>query len=420
MRLTIFWRVILAQSTLIVLMVVVGYYALTQLHQLAILTTGILHTDSASIEEAKHLLKLCLSQERRAEKYLLLHDNEFYIHFTQGSSDVLRTLDTLDTLVDTPNERSLLTQLREMYTRYAAGLALAHTPHSAWERDKVALSEGIIARINELIRQREQAAAHKTAVVRDQALAAAKTVGWLSLGGVGAAVLFAYFHARGMSRPLKILARELLRIGQGEFQRSLVVRAPKEVGELAQTFNRMAAMLAELDRMKADFIAQVSHELRTPLTGIREGTALLLEQIPGPLTTSQKEVLEVVWDHSTRLARSIATILDIAKMEAGMLEYVRTPSDLVTLMTRSVEVVQLMAQKKQLQVEVSCLSPLPLLSLDEERMQEVLDNLLSNAVKFTPEGGDHSGVCSLAEQRPGSLGGSPRLGYRHRGSRPRT
>ena len=387
MRLTIFWRAILAQSTLIALIVVVGYYALTQLHQLAILTTGILRTDSPSLEEEKRLLKLFLAQIRSAEKYRLLQDRQFYTHFTQGSSNVLRMLDTIATLVDTPHERSHLAQLRELYTRYAAGLAMAHSPKNSWERDKGELSEGIIARINELIHWREQSVAHKTAMVHDQARAAAKTMGWLSLGGIVTAVLCAYLHARGMSRPLKTLARELLRVGQGEFQRSLVIQAPKEVAELAQTFNRMAAMLAELDRMKADFIAHVSHELRTPLTGIREGTALLLEQIPGPLTASQQAVLEVVWNHSTRLSRSIATILDLAKMEAGMLEYIRTPSDLVTLMTRSMEAVQLQTQKKQLQVEVRCLSPVPLLSLDEERMQEVCDNLLSNAVKFTPEGG---------------------------------
>ena len=150
----------------------------------------------------------------------------------------------------------------------------------------------------------------------------------------------------------------------------------------------MATRLEELDRMKADFIAHVSHELRTPLTGIQEGTALLLEQIPGPLTTTQQQILGVVRNHSTRLARHITSILDLSKMEADMLEYVCVPSNPAMLLERGVEAVQFMAQKKRLHIEVLCTSPLPDLCLDEGRMQQVLDNLLSNAVKFTPQDGE--------------------------------
>ena len=147
--------------------------------------------------------------------------------------------------------------------------------------------------------------------------------------------------------------------------------------------------------MKADFIAHISHELRTPLTGIQEGTALLLEQIPGPLTTTQQQILGVVRNHSTRLACLITSILDLSKMEADMLEYVRVQSNLTMLLEQGIEAVQLMAQKKHLHIEVLCTSPLPDLCIDAGRMQQVLDNLLSNAVKFTPEGGTIRIVAGL-------------------------
>jgi two-component system sensor histidine kinase GlrK len=232
-------------------------------------------------------------------------------------------------------------------------------------------------------------------------VSAASTMGWLSLGGIVAAMLFAYVHARRVSRPLKKLAQGLLRVGHGEFYGVLDMQAPKEVGELVQTFNWMAARLADLDKMKANFIAHISHELRTPLTGIQEGTALLLEQIPGPLTPTQQQILGVVRNHSTRLARHITSILDLSKMEADMLEYVCVPSNPTVLLERGVEAVQLMAQKKRLHIEVLCTSPVPDLCIDEGRMQQVLDNLLSNAVKFTPEGGTIRVVASVQgeEQR---------------------
>ncbi len=395
MRLTIFWRVILAQLTLIALILGMSFYALFQLHHLAGISTDLLETDSESIEAEKYLLKVFLSQMRSAEKYLVAPDKGLYSHFVEGSSTFTNTLDKIAALVNSPQERALLDQIRELYTRYSMGLSTAFTAKSSWNQEKNELSEKITTKINALIRFREEESVRKTVAARDQAVSAVSTMGWLSLGGIMAALLFAYVHARRMSRPLKKLAQGLLRVGQGEFYGILDVRAPKEVGELVQTFNWMATRLADLDRMKANFIAHISHELRTPLTGIQEGTALLLEQIPGPLTTTQQQILGVIRNHSTRLARHITSILDLSKMEADMLEYVCVPRNPTVLLERGVEAVQLMAQKKRLHIEVLCTSPVPDLCIDEGRMQQVLDNLLSNAVKFTPEGGTVKVVASV-------------------------
>jgi two-component system, NtrC family, sensor histidine kinase GlrK len=386
-RLTIFWRVILAQISLMALVVAVNFYALSQLNQLTTLSAEIRATDWASIEEEKRLLRIFLAQMRNAEKYVLLRDTAFYNHFSAGNEGFDSTLERLMALIDTPRERELLGEIRDLHLQYAASLTTGLTLKSAWNKEKIEISEGITTRINDLIRFREDAIARKTKAARDHAAVAADVVGWLTLGGISLAVFLAYFHARGVSRPLKKLAQELRLVGTGEFQRCLNVHTPAEVGELARAFNWMASRLAELDEMKEDFIAHVSHELRTPLTAIQEGTTLLWEELPGPLTTSQREVVEVVRNHSERLFRFLASVLDFSKMEAGMMEYVYVPSDLYVLLDRSVQTVQLTARRKRIQVEISCPVALPLLSLDGGRMQQVLDNLLSNAVKFTPSGG---------------------------------
>ena len=387
MRLTIFWRVILAQLSLIALILGVSLYALSQLNLLTSLSTDILATDAACIEEEKRLLKIFLAQMRNAEKYVLLRDKVFHNSFTQGNSDFDSILERIAALIDSQEERDRIQRIREFHTRYVIGLSTALSRKSMWNKEKDGISNGITEEINTLIRLREEAIAGKTAAARDQAASAAGVMGWLTLGGISAAVLLAYFHAGGVSRPLKKLTQELRYVGKGEFHRSVEVRAPREVSELAHAFNWMAERLAALDEMKADFIAHVSHDLRTPLTAIQEGTALLLEEIPGSLTASQREVLEVVRGHSERLFLTIASVLDLSKMEAGMMEYVRVPSDLAFLIDRSIETVRLIAQKKQIQLEAACAASLPLLFLDEGRIQQVLDNLLSNAVKFTPEGG---------------------------------
>jgi two-component system sensor histidine kinase GlrK len=100
---------------------------------------------------------------------------------------------------------------------------------------------------------------------------------------------------------------------------------------------------------------------------MREGMTPLWEELPGPLTTSQREIVEVVRSHSERLYQFLSTVLDLSKMEAGMMEYVRVPGDLSALLESSVQTVQLTARRKGIRLEVLCPTALPMLFLDEAR-----------------------------------------------------
>lgn len=323
------------------------------------------------------------------------------------------------------DEKAQFGRIRGLYQQYAKGLEELHQQDeledlsqqridkvrgkldqfsTMWDNRRAAmrtLRKEIIADIDFLIGLRKDEIAKNTTVAHDHAKRAAWMVGWLAIGSLTAVVLLSYLSARAVSRPLRKLARELHYVGTGQFRRSLRIRAPKEVAELAGVFNWMAARLAELDKMKADFIAHVSHELRTPLTALHEGTALLLEEIPGRLTSAQREILEVVRSHGERLFSSISSMLDLSKMEAGMMEYARVPSELPPLITRSVETVQLIAQNRSIELTVAPMEQLPLLSLDEQRIQQVLDNLLINAVKFTPSGGQIQVSARLKKDQAG-------------------
>src|SRR5262245_28064861 len=105
MRLTIFWRVILAQITLIILLLAVSLYTPWQLHRFASLSTAILTTDVSSIAAEKRLLEIFFMQMRSAEKYLLLRDEAFYNHFIAGSREFTGLLENVTSFVDTPYER---------------------------------------------------------------------------------------------------------------------------------------------------------------------------------------------------------------------------------------------------------------------------------------------------------------------------
>src|SRR5205809_2304917 len=94
---------------------------------------------------------------------------------------------------------------------------------------------------------------------------------------------------------------------------------------------RLAVRLVEVDQMKKNFISHVSHELKAPLASMQETTHLMLERIPGPLTDKQRRLLELNLQSGKRLAQMIGNILDLSRLEAGIVEYDMQPSDIADL-----------------------------------------------------------------------------------------
>ncbi len=387
MKLTIFSRVMIAQSAMILLVMVVSVYALGKLRLVSHLNSDALTVDAACVNAEKKLLKSFLAEMRNGEKYSLLHDSSFREEYVKNRADFLDSLSKLEFALDSKREKTLLGEIGALHTQYERDL-LAASSLAEGDNHKSNASESIIERVNELIRIRELAISEKTALARDHADSAAEFMLWVTTIGIAGALALAYMHARGISRPLKRLAQEMQHIGRGEFSRSVHIKGPAEVQELTVSFNRMSEELEHLDRLKADFTAHVSHELRTPLTAIREGTAILLEGIPGPLTASQQEILEVVRNHSQRLFQCISSILDLSKMESEMMDYDFTMCDLNGLVANCVKAVELIARKREIRLQTNMDEKLPMLFADERRIAQVMDNLLSNALKFSPDGGE--------------------------------
>jgi len=202
--------------------------------------------------------------------------------------------------------------------------------------------------------------------------------------------------------PLRQLQGHIKRIGQGHFGTPLQIAAPPELRELVDTVNWMGEKLQELDDMKAEFLAHVSHELRTPMASIQEGTHLLLDEIPGPLKADQRTTLLIMADSSRRLIHLISTILDLSKMEAGMMEYRIVPTELRRIADLSVNKVQLLADAKHVQVFIEHPEERLWVKADGARIEQVLDNLLSNALKFSPEGSSVK-IQITPDQKAGTL-----------------
>ena len=165
------------------------------------------------------------------------------------------------------------------------------------------------------------------------------------------------------------------------------LREPGKQGHSVLMTLRDVTSLDAAVQVKTDFVANASHELRTPMASIQEGTHLLLDEIPGPLQQEQRTTLRIMADSSRRLIHLISTILDLSKMEAGMMEYRIVPTDLRRVADISVNKVRLLADSKHVQLLAEHPAERLWVKADAPRIEQVLDNLLSNALKFSPEGG---------------------------------
>jgi two-component system sensor histidine kinase GlrK len=202
------------------------------------------------------------------------------------------------------------------------------------------------------------------------------------LVGLGLAAVASY----NILRPLRLLQAHIKEIGRGHFPAPFQIRAPSELRELGETVNWMGKQLQQLDDIKSEFLAHVSHELRTPMASIQEGTHLLLDEIPGPLTQDQRTTLRIMADSSRRLMHLISTILDLSKMEAGMMEYRFAPTDLKKVAEVSVNKIRLLADAKHVQLLIEAPKERHWAKADAARIEQVLDNVLSNGLKFSAEG----------------------------------
>jgi PAS domain S-box-containing protein len=165
----------------------------------------------------------------------------------------------------------------------------------------------------------------------------------------------------------------------------------------------------EVDQMKTDFISTVSHELRTPLTSVLGFAKLIkkkLEDVVFPsLDTTDKKMqraarqvndnIDIIVSEGMRLTALINDVLDIAKMEAGKVDWKSEPLQITDVVERAIAATSALLQAKNLTLVEQFDSHLPQLMGDRDRLIQVVINLLSNAIKFTDSGDI---TCKIARQ----------------------
>ena len=145
--------------------------------------------------------------------------------------------------------------------------------------------------------------------------------------------------------------------------------------------------LADLNRMKANIVANISHELRTPMTHIKGYLELIAASVLGPLTEDQENAINVMQKASSRLERLIEDLLLFSDSDRSEVALNLQPVDMHRLSQTLVNRAQVKAEEKHLQLRLVFDADLPKIKVDEEKISWAITQLLDNAIKFTPVNG---------------------------------
>ncbi len=163
----------------------------------------------------------------------------------------------------------------------------------------------------------------------------------------------------------------------------LAARQRRFAEELEQKVGQATARLAEMDRLKSDFVALASHELRTPLTALQGFSELLATRPFAPAEV--RRLAEIMRGETERLGRIVSDFLDLARLERGLAPPIRRASlDLAPLVVAAVELFRRTRTTHRLELHVE--GALPRVDADADALDRVLKNLIGNALKYSPPG----------------------------------
>ena len=210
-------------------------------------------------------------------------------------------------------------------------------------------------------------------------------------------IVIAIWMANVLTNRITEMSGGIRRFQEGDLSYRLEVRGKDEMAELAKSFNQMAGEVQEsfgrledarnsaeeANRMKSEFLANMSHELRTPLNGILGFAELLEMELQDP---AQHEYAQTIRTSGEHLLALVTDVLDLAKIEAGRMDFDLSPVELPALLSEIVALQRGHAQTKNLALEFDESNLPPVVFVDKVRLRQILLNLTSNALKFTEQG----------------------------------
>ncbi|MGM3184536.1 sensor histidine kinase [Dickeya oryzae] len=371
--------VIMAFLLVLLPLLVLAYQAYESLDHLSEQAAGINSTTLADARRSEAMTSTAISMERSYRQFCVLGDQTLSQLYQNQRKQYSQMLDVHAPILPDPsyyqNLRQYLTELTDIRCQNNGPAAASITVLDNFSRTNAQMVQATREVIFSRGQQLQQDIAER-----------GRFFGWQALVLFLVSVLLVVLFTRMIIGPVKGVESMINRLGEGRPLGQLVnFRGPTEIRSLAQRIIWLSERLSWLEAQRHEFLRHLSHELKTPLASLREGAALLADEVVGTLTDDQKEVVAILDNSSRHLQQLIEQLLDynrkLADAPAG-LEQVDV-NDIVNMV---VAAHSLPARSKLMQTHVelnakTCRAETTLL-------MRVMDNLYSNAVHYGQESGN--------------------------------
>lgn len=204
-----------------------------------------------------------------------------------------------------------------------------------------------------------------------------------AIGAILLAFLLGAILSRSISRPIRELTKATHEMAGGNFGQQVPVRSRDEIGELAESFNKMSGDLAHSFNLRKQMTADIAHELRTPLSLII-GHA---EGVHDGVLPASKENFEIIREEAERLEQLVNDLRTLSLADAGELSADFQPVDVNQLLAEIQAHYLVPFQQKRIAIDLEPAVEILRANLDPIRFPQVITNILDNALRYTPKGG---------------------------------
>jgi signal transduction histidine kinase len=390
-------RLALGLFAIVLLLVAPLAYALVTLTQLRVQTTELRDNEfEASLLVAR--VQGDVAELREGEtRFVLFPDSAAASRVTRAIASMVVRTDTLAAYPNLGRSEELRESIRRV--RDLAAQEVAIGARAQPDRNKMLDSISDLVRSGiEQIELSLRSTTHALGTSTQERVNRSVTVSTFAWSVASIATALALVAALGIalwlilsiSRPVRDLERGMHAVADGNFGVRLRIAPLRhdEFGRLSASFEKMAAQLAQLDQLKAEFVSVASHELKTPINVIIGYLQLLQEGVYGPMTPKQQEICATLSSQAHSLSRLVRQLLDVSRFEAGGGKLDVRRVNLAAFLGDLESAFRVLALQRGVVFEIDRGPDLPTAVVwDEDRMNEVLGNLLSNAFKFTDRGG---------------------------------
>jgi signal transduction histidine kinase len=204
-----------------------------------------------------------------------------------------------------------------------------------------------------------------------------------ALISAGAAIAISLLLAYLLMRPVRKITIAADQIASGNLSERVPVTSTDELGQMAVSFNEMAASLEEMQRKRRAMTADIAHELRTPLA-VQKANLEALQDGIYPLT---HENLTPLVEQNNLLTKLVNDLRTLTLADTGSLEIDPTPTDMSALIAQVATGFKAEFESRGVKLLISSAEDCPMVEVDQQRIRQVINNLLQNSLNHTPKGG---------------------------------